>query len=330
MEQNTEHEPDAVNITKWQERLRLCVKDAMPPALKTGVWLLSITVPVSFLVFILKITGVLEVIAQFFAPAFAFAGLPGESAIVFATACFLNVYSSIAVIQTLGLTGRIVTILALMCLISHNLPVESMVQKKTGSSALKMIILRLSASFAGAVALNKFLPSDSLQLPETVVKSTISAGSGFMIELQIWAVGILHLCIKIMILITLLMILQRILEEFGVTEFLSSILKYPLLILGVPYQAAFLWIIANTLGLAYGSGVMLDYVKRGKISRDNVNLLNYHVAISHSLLEDTMLFVAIGVSAWWITIPRLILAAIAVWLKRFMDFIFVTKKTAAV
>jgi hypothetical protein len=34
------------------------------------------------------------------------------------------------------------------------------------------------------------------------------------------------------------------------------------------------------------------------------------------LLEDTLLFVAIGVSVWWIKIPRLVLAGIAVWGKR--------------
>ncbi len=312
------------NPTTWQERLRSCVKDAIPPSLKTGLWLLSITVPVSFAVFIFKMTGVLEIIAHFFAPAFSFIGLPGESAIVFTTACLLNVYSSIAVIQTLGLVGRTVTILALMCLISHNLPVEGMVQGKTGSSVFKMILIRLFTSFTGAAVLNKLLPNDTFKMSQTAVKNALVTSS-FMIEFKTWAVGILHLCIKIMILITLLMILQRILEEFGITRFLSHILKYPLMLLGVPHQAAFLWIVANTLGLAYGSGVIMDHVKRGKISPANVKLLNYHVAISHSLLEDTLLFVAIGVSAWWITIPRLVFAAVIVWLRRFIDWAFGSK-----
>lgn len=317
----TENSESIIEKSSLNNRISNCVKEAIPPALKTGLWLLSITVPVSFLVFILKITGILQIIAHFFTPIFSFMGLPGESAIVFTTACLLNVYSSIAVIQTLGLAGRVVTILALMCLISHNLPVESMVQKRTGSSAIKMILIRLFSGFAGAVILNKMLPPDSPGISEIFAKTSVPA-VGFTVEFQLWAVGMLRLCIKIMVLITLLMIFQRILEEFGVTGFLSRILKYPLMLLGVPHQAAFLWIVANTLGLAYGSGVMMDHIKRGKISRSNVNILNYHVAISHSLLEDTLLFVAIGVSAWWITIPRLALAAVVVWSKRFIDMFF--------
>jgi spore maturation protein SpmB len=142
-------------------------------------------------------------------------------------------------------------------------------------------------------------------------------------ELMDWLAGISYLCIKIVFLITLLMILQRVLQEFGVIRLLTGILKYPLMVLGIPHQAAFLWIVANTLGLAYGAGVIIDQVERGELSAKNADILNYHIGISHSLLEDTLLFVAIGVPVMWITIPRVILAGIAVWLKRLLDWTFV-------
>ena len=64
----------------------------------------------------------------------------------------------------LGLTGRTVTILALMCLISHNLPVESAVQKRIGTNLFRITAVRLIASFVGAFALNYLLPEDSKQL----------------------------------------------------------------------------------------------------------------------------------------------------------------------
>jgi hypothetical protein len=295
------------------------VVEAFPPALRTCRWLLSITIPVSFAVLILKTTGALHLISKIFEPLFALLGLPGESAIVFATACFLNIYSCIAVIETLGMTGRTVTILALMCLISHNLPVETTVQKKTGSSLFLMLGIRLTTSFIGGLALNLLLPADTMTAAPLAVDK-VMASSGFLAELQTWAVSMTYLCAKIVVLVTLLMILQRILEAFGITGRLSRLLKYPLLLLGVPRQAAFLWVVANTLGLAYGAGVIFDHVGRGHLTRSQADLLNFHIAISHSLLEDTLLFVAIGVSAWWITIPRIILAGIVVWLKRFMDW----------
>jgi hypothetical protein len=82
---------------------------------------------------------------------------------------------------------------------------------------------------------------------------------------------------------------------------------------GLPLQSAFLWLVANVVGLAYGSAIMIEYVKSGKANRYEANLLNHHIAISHSLLEDTLLFVAIGVNAMWVTFPRVIMAMIVVW-----------------
>jgi spore maturation protein SpmB len=117
-------------------------------------------------------------------------------------------------------------------------------------------------------------------------------------------------------LIVLLSILQRILNEFGVMKILSKILSPILRVFGLPVKTSFLWIVANTLGLAYGSAVMIEETEQGKISRIEADLLNHHIGISHSNLEDVLLFAAIGASLWWMIIIRLSLAFIAVWMRR--------------
>jgi hypothetical protein len=305
-------------------KLKFCAVSALPSALKTGFWLLKIMVPISFAVLLLKHFGLLKYISDFFEPVFVYLGLPGEGAIVFITSCLLSIYSSIGVIATLKLKGRVVTILALMCLISHNLIVEGTVQKKTGTSAIRVTLIRLISSFAGALALNKLLPLDSLAEVADVknVQKIFEETLGFNTIALDWLRENAILCVKIMVLITLLMILQRILDIFGIARLLSIALHYPLKILGLARNTAFLWIIANTIGLAYGSGVIINDVKRGNISRSHTNSLNYHIAVSHSLLEDTLLFVAIGVSVWWITIPRIILAGLSVWLNKLCDYLW--------
>lgn len=298
----------------WRERLRLCVKNAIPAAWKTALWILQITIPLSFLVMVMKATGMLPVVARLFQPLFGLVGLPGEAAIVYVTSCLLNIYGAVAVIGTLGLAGRAVTILAIMCLISHNLVVECAVQKKTGSSAWRMMFLRLGTSFVAGFAFSHLLPAD---LPGQVNSSLHQVVTGgFRAEFGSWLPSIVRLCAKVITIVTALTILERILHEFGVTERLSRVMKYPLLLLGLPSQTGFLWIVANVLGLAYGGGVMVDNVSRGLLSEADADTLNHHTAISHSLLEDTCLFVAIGVSVWWITLPRIFLAGIVVWLKR--------------
>lgn len=308
------------------QRVRSSIEKSLRPAVKTGLWIIKITVPVSFGVLLLKLTGLLPMIARLCAPLFALFGMPGESALVFVTAGLVNIYACIGVMETLGLGGHTVTILALMCLISHNLPVETAVQKRTGSSFLAILCIRLTASFAGAFVLSLFLQAESQSIAATGPQT---AAGGIVAEFKLWLIGITLLCIKILILITLLMMLQRIMEEFGIIQWLSRMLKYPLMIVGIPRQAAFLWIVANTLGLAYGAGVIIDHVERGRLSRKHADILNSHIAVSHSLLEDTLLFVAVGASAFWITIPRIILAAMVVWIKRIIEAVIANRKTGS-
>ena len=149
-----------------------------------------------------------------------------------------------------------------------------------------------------------------------------SVDLGFRDTLFNWLQTSLWLSLKVVALITGLMILQRLLEEFGVLKWISSLLGPGMQLLGLPRQVAFLWVVGNTLGLAYGSAVLMDYARQGKLTGTEADLLNYHLAISHSQLEDPLLFAVLGLPVVWLIVPRILLAFIVVWLKRLADFIF--------
>lgn len=308
-------EPDKSTV----KRLSGCVKSAVPAAIKSARFLLSIMIPVSLAVTLLNYTGILEYVAEWMNPMFGIIGLPGKAALVFITSIALNIYSAIAVISTLPFTEKELTILALMCLISHNYFVETAIQKKTGSSAIKITLVRFIYSFIGAYFLNMFIPADSGKIITAATGSAELSISGLFTS---WFYNSLFLIAEILVLITLLLILQRILEEFGFIDNLALLLRPILRLMGLPESVAFLWIVANTLGLAYGSAIMLEQSESGKLETEDADLLNHHIGISHSLLEDTLLFVAIGVPALWIIFPRIILATAEVWLLKLRKFIF--------
>jgi len=285
--------------------------------LKSGFSLLCIMVPISLLVALLNWTGLLGIISNAISPAFRYFGLPGSAALSFVTGTLLNCYSAIAIMITLPLTPREITILSLMVLFSHNLPLEASVQKKTGSSALFMVLYRLGTAIAGGICMNLLLPG----------KAAFSAGAGqaastaafavpFMSMLLTWAHGSLSLIVKVMLIIMGLMILNRFLKESGAAHHLSRILAPVLKLFGLSEEAGFLFIVANTLGLAYGGGVMLAEKEEGRISDQGIRELNVFVATCHSLLEDTLLFIAIGASGFWIIVPRLVVGGGAVWVYR--------------
>jgi len=287
--------------------------NALPKAARTSWWLLKIILPVSLAVSILQYIGVIDIAAVYLTPLFSLIGLPGESAIVFITSIFLSLYAPIAIIATLNLEMREITILALMCLITHNMIVETAIQKKTGSSYLRMFLLRLTSSFVAAAALNWLLPSD---LGGSLVQETVEVQTSFgnMLLNWLWSAG--GLSLKIVLIISGLMILQNILRDFKLLHYLSRTFAPLMRFFGLPEKSSFLWFVAQTLGLAYGAAVMIEEVENKEVSREEANLLNHHIAVNHSMLEDTLLFVAIGVPALWIMTPRVVLALVIVWTVR--------------
>jgi len=297
----------------FRERLVRCVKTALPQGMKTAIWLLKLTIPVSFAVFLLDFFGILNVIAGWVAPLFKLIGLSGQASIVLITSFFTNIYSVIAVMTTLGFGFREGTILAVMCLISHALIVETAIQKKTGSAPWRMVLTRLSASFIAAYLLNLILPAEAITNSENVVRSV----GEFTPALTNWLSSMLVTTLKIIILVNLLLILQKILNEFGLIKWILMPFAPLLKVMGLPSSTGFLWIVANTLGLGYGGAIMINEAEEGRLSRADADLLNHNIAISHSQLEDPLLFVAMGFHLGILIWPRILLAIIFVWIRRF-------------
>lgn len=296
-------------------RILKCTREALPKSGKTCLWLLEIILPVSLCVRLLDYYGIIAWLAAYMHPLFNLIGLPGALAIVFITSLFLPLYASIAVMTSLVMTLREATILTLMCLVAHNLLVECAVTKKTGSSFWGMIVLRIGMAFVVAIFLNTVLPTDNtpfalLMQPEQYASLSVV----FIAWLQSSGV----LIITIVLIVTALMILQRALEEFNLVELISRPLRPLMRIFGLSDNAPFLWIVGNVVGLAYGGAVMIDMVEEGKLTLKESNTVNYHLSISHSLLEDTLLFAALGIN-WLIIIgTRVLFAMIVVWGRRFI------------
>jgi spore maturation protein SpmB len=107
--------------------------------------------------------------------------------------------------------------------------------------------------------------------------------------------------------------MQRLLSEFGIIRWISKFLRPILAIFGLPAKTSFLWIVANILGLAYGAAVMIDEYENGKVSKEDIDLLNHHIAISHSNLEDVILLSSVGAMTIWILLSRWVMSFILVW-----------------
>jgi hypothetical protein len=232
----------------------------------------------------------------------------------------INLYSAIATMAELSLDLREVTILALMGLTAHNFLVEIAVLSSGSSNAARMTILRLLGALLVGVALGRILPESlSAELPAFGLGIGVGVdptGSTFGGAVAGWAVSAGQLVARVALIVVLLMIGEQLLRDYGVTGWLSRRSRPLMRVFGLPDNVAFLWAVSNTLGLAYGAGVLRRELKGGEISERDGDLFCHHVALSHSLLEDTLLFVGLGVPALWLIVPRLVLAIVAVWERR--------------
>lgn len=280
--------------------------------MKTSWWLIKITVPVSFGVMLLDYFGLLALMAQYTGPVFKLFGLPGISAIVLVTSIFTNIYSVVAVLSMLQLPMREGMILATMCLVSHGFLIETAVMKRTGSSAVRMLLLRLSGSFVIGWALNLIMPgSISVEAPNLIQQQ-----GDFSLVFIHWLHSISVTVLKILVLVNVLLIFQRILDEFGWMDAIEKPLLPFMKIMGLPRSTTLSWVVANLIGLAYGSAIMIEESEKGKMSREDADLLNHHVSLSHSQLEDPLLFLTLGYAIHWLIWPRIIIAIAAVWLRK--------------
>ena len=307
---------DNVKLTH-KERITKCVEEVLPSATKTCIWIVKITVAVSFGIPFLKYFNLLPIFSEFISPVFNYVGLPGEAALAYVSGYFVNVYAAISAAVAVDLDVRATTILSVMVLCSHNMITETAVQKKTGSPAVRLVIVRTLSAFVIAFVLNKIMPGGVSSFSEAFSQQNLS----FMTMFTDWLKSTLWLVVKMTFLIYSLSIMQKLLAEYGVIRIVAKSLKPLLAFFGLPAKTAFLWIVANILGLAYGAAVMIDESKSGKISRRDIDLLNTHISISHSNFEDLFLVCSIGAVWYILLISRWIMSFILVWEQRLEYFI---------
>ncbi|MGN0033144.1 MAG: nucleoside recognition domain-containing protein [Candidatus Limimorpha sp.] len=298
------------DVNTFSERMLSCIRSATTSALKIIAWLVKIMVGVSFGIMLLKYFGIIGVVSRWLTPVFSSFGLPGEAALAYVSGYFVNCYTAMAVMSAMDLGPRSTTILAVMVLCSHNIIVESTVQHKTGSSMIRIIIVRtLSAFFLGFI-LNLIMPG---RTSYTETEFFTTERLPFLDMFLDWIKQTVKTVSLMVVLVYLLSLLQRILKEFGVIEAIARFLRPIMLFFGLPPETAFLWLVANTLGLAYGAAVMIDETEQGTTTKEQNDILNHHICVSHSNLEDLLLFTAIGGNFLWMLLSRWAMSLILVW-----------------
>jgi hypothetical protein len=133
----------------------------------------------------------------------------------------------------------------------------------------------------------------------------------FINALQEWGLTTLSLSFKIFLIIMCILTSLEILKTFDLINPLVKALNPLLKIMGLNEKVGFLWLTAVIFGVAYGGAVIVEEVKAGHLSKEELEELHLSIGINHALVEDPSLFLSLGLSPFWLWIPRLVVAVIA-------------------
>ena len=127
-------------------------------AVKTSLKIFKIMIPVSLLMAVLNYVGIINKLSIFLQPAANLLGLGGRSILVLLSGYLVNTYSAIALMISLDLSLREMSILSSMVLLSHTLPIELSIQKKAGGNVWLLLFIRVGASILTGFLLALILP----------------------------------------------------------------------------------------------------------------------------------------------------------------------------
>ncbi len=259
-------------------------------------WILfKVILPVVIVIRALELIGAIPFLAKFLEPLTSFIGIDGSLGLVWMAAILVNIYAGLAAFASLqaifDYSVAETTILGLIILIAHSLPIEVAIAKKSRISW----IFNLSFRFINAILAGKILnliftkyelfsePNQSvLQVPNELV-------SNFE-----WAILQIQNFFIIFLIIFFIILTINVLKALGVWSFIIHIMKIPLSYLGMSEKVANIILIGLTLGISFGGGFLIEESKKNNISKKDILLSLSFLSLCHSIIEDTILILLLG------------------------------------
>ena len=279
------------------------------------LWIARILIPVSLAVALLDWTGWLYALDPVFSPIMALINLPPQAALPIISALFTSFYAAVAMMVVIPFTHSQFILMAIFISIAHIIVVEGLIQHKAGINGVVISVLRLTAAGVAVYIASLFLPGT-----ETPVVMPVDLGERVHISaaLLAWTVSTLRLMLKILAMIVPVMIVLETLKELGYTHRIAAAFRPFMTLLGLTPNVATMWVTGTFFGIIYGSAVIVEESTSGRFTDDELKRLHIALGMSHSMVEDPALFLALGVGLEWTVLPRLLAAAATVHLYRLL------------
>lgn len=123
-------------------------------------------------------------------------------------------------------------------------------------------------------------------------------------------IGGLKSVLNIAMIVFPLMIVMEIAKDLNILNKISDFCKPLTKWMGVSKESAFPLAIGLVFGLAYGAGIIIQSAKEGDLDKRSLILVSIFLVCCHAVIEDTLIFVAVGANGFLLLTMRLVTALV--------------------
>ncbi|MBG0789062.1 MAG: hypothetical protein H0S80_01035 [Desulfovibrionaceae bacterium] len=295
-------------------KLFITIKQLAGDAVSASLELFKVMVPILVAVKILQEMGLIQYVALPLEPIMELVGLPAEMGLVWASALINNIYTGMIVLASLTgdapLTSAQATVIGVLMLVGHGLPVECAIARKSGARFLFQVLSRLVGAFILAWLLHViYSATGTLQGPATMLFTPEAGGDQTLLA---WTLSQLKNLVSIVFVIFSLLAMMRVLHAIKVIDLLNRILRPVLSLIGIGPKASAITVIGLTMGLSYGGGLIINEARNGNVGKEDIFYSLTFMGLCHSLIEDSLLITLIGGHISGVMWGRLVFSLIAV------------------
>ncbi|THF52005.1 nucleoside recognition domain-containing protein [Allorhizobium terrae] len=274
--------------------------------------LIRITIPITILTEVLSRMGVIKAISPVFEPIMSLFGLPPALGLAWLTGMLVGIWGAVPLLFTLvpvsSLSLADITVFSALILFAHALPIEQKIIQKAGPGMVITTVLRIVGGMIYAFLLHHLLaltgwlsePVNPVWVP---ISNTPDWGAYFL--------GLGETMVWMFVILFVLFWGLELLKATGVLAWLMKVLSPALRLAGIRGEAGHLTAVGLFLGISYGGGLLIREAQSGTIPPRQIFLSCVFMGFAHSVIEDTLVVMALGADVYGVLFGRLAFAVVA-------------------